>query len=80
MMLIDLLILAAIDCVILPEAGERWAEFTCAEQVTNALISMPPTPYDALVWIRELEREAYEKTQMCADLIDEIERDHKAGR
>ncbi len=80
MMLIDLLILAAIDCAIQPDAGERWAEFTCAEQVTNALISMPPTPYDALVWIRELEREAYEKTQMCADLIDEIERDHKAGR
>lgn len=80
MMLIDLLILAAIDCAIRPDAGERWAEFTCAEQVSNALISMPPTPYDALVWIRELEREAYQKTQDCADLIDEIERGHKAGR
>lgn len=76
MMLIDLLILAALDCAIRPDAGERWAEFTCREQVTNALISMPPTPYDALVWIRELEREGYEKTQQCADLIEIQEREH----
>jgi len=33
MMLIDLLILAALDCAIRPDAGERWAEFTCAEQL-----------------------------------------------
>jgi len=74
MMLIDLLILAALDCAIRPDTGERWAEFTCQEQVTNALISMPPTPYDALVWIRELERERYEQTQQCADLIEIQER------
>lgn len=80
MMLIDLLILAAIDCAIRPDAGERWAEFTCAEQVSNALISMPPTPYDALVWIRELEREGYEKTQQCADLIEIMDRDSDALR
>lgn len=73
-MLIELAVVTILGCAIRPDAGERWAEFTCQEQVINALISMPPTPYDALVWIRELEREGYEKTQQCADLIDIQER------
>lgn len=82
MMLIELALVAVLGCAFPQDdgAGERWAEFTCQEQVINALISTPPTPYDALVWIRELEREGYEKTQQCADLIEIQERENDALR
>lgn len=82
MMLIELAVLAVLGCAIPHDAGagERWAEFTCQERVINALISMPPTPHEALVWIRELEREGYEKTQQCADLIEIMDRDSDALR